>query len=107
MTQYQIGLGYVGSYPFAVEFVPDNLETPIYFWEGSGHMNSGGLFSAQQALEPQWRSHRETAGALWFVPFIERLARDERVDVTEVLEAYRLLHGPDAVMPRVVIPMGS
>jgi hypothetical protein len=99
---YRIGQGAVGSYPYGVEFWPDHPDGPIYFWEGSGHMSAGGMFTAQQALEPQWRDHLETAGALWFVPFIECLASGERLDMLEVAQAYRQGHGANAV-----IPMGS
>jgi hypothetical protein len=96
MKFYQIGLGAGGAYPFAIEFVPEHSETPIYFWEGFGHMSSGGLFSAQQALEPQWRHHLETAGALWFVPFIECLTRGEPVVLNDILNEYKRIHGPQA-----------
>jgi hypothetical protein len=99
LTRYQIGLGGSDAYPFGVDFVPENLETPMYFWEGLGHMNAGGLFTAGEALTEPWRSHLETAGAVWFVPFLERLARGERVGLPEVFEAYRFVHGAKAVMP--------
>jgi hypothetical protein len=98
--RYRIGLGAVGSYPYGVEFWPENPGEPIYFWEGSGHMSAGGMFTAQQALESQWRDHLETAGAIWFVPFIERLAAGERLDMLEVEQAYHRLHGSDAVIPK-------
>ncbi len=36
------------GFPYGVDDSPD---TPIVFWEGSGHTSSGGLFTAGQALE--------------------------------------------------------
>jgi hypothetical protein len=107
MKLYQIGLGGSVIYPYEVHYVPDDALTPILLAEGDARNGSGSQFSATQALEPQWRYHFERTGTLWFVPFVERLARGEQVDLAGVLEAYRLVHGFDAVMPTSVIPMGS
>ncbi len=90
---YELGQGTRQSFPYGVDFVPDDQKNPIIFWEGSGHSSGYGRFSAQQALEPQWKNHLEIAGVMWFVPFIERLARQENVELTEVLEAYKQVHG--------------
>ena len=91
-----LGEGYdpqVFGYPYGVDYSPDTPETPIIFWEGSGHMASGGLFTAAQALEAQWADHVRFAGVEWVVPLIERLARGELVALEEVLAAYKAVHG--------------
>ena len=93
-----LGQGYdpkVFGYPYGVDYSPDTPDTPIVFWEGSGHMASGGSFRADQALEGQWADHLRFAGVLWFVPLIERLARGEAVALEEVRLAYRAEHGRD------------
>jgi hypothetical protein len=97
MKIYALGLGHTANWPYGVDFVPENHAEPISFWEGVGHGAAGGFFSASVALEPQWRAHLETAGVLWFVPFIECLARGEDVNLSEVLETYKSIHGHDAV----------
>ena len=81
------------GFPYGVDYSPDTPDTPIVFWEGSGHMSSGGLFTAGQALEAQWVDHLRFARVEWFVPFIQRLANGEAVALEEVLVAYQAIHG--------------
>jgi hypothetical protein len=96
MDVYQIGVGGDRVYPYEVHYVPDDALTPILLAEGDARNGSGSRFSAAQALEPQWRYHFERTDSLWFVPFVERLARSEPVGLNEILSEYKRIHGRKA-----------
>ena len=96
MNIYQIGVGGDAIYAYEVHYVPEDALTPILLAEGDARNGSSCRFSAAQALEPQWRHHFEITGALWFVPFVERLARGEPVGLNEVLNGYKRIHGRQA-----------
>ena len=93
MNVYQIGVGGDRVYPYEVHYVPDDALTPILLAEGDARNGTGSRFSATQALEPQWRYHFEKTDSLWFVPFVERLARGESVGLNEILKEYKRIHG--------------
>ena len=93
MNVYQIGVGGDRVYPYEVHYVPDDALTPILLAEGDARNGTGSRFSATQALEPQWRYHFERTDSLWFVPFVERLARGESVGLNEILNEYERIHG--------------
>jgi hypothetical protein len=96
MKVYQLGVGGDAIYPYEVHYVPEDALTPILLAEGDARNGTGSRFSATQALEPQWRYHFERTGTLWFVPFVERLARGEPVVLNEVLNGYKRIHGHKA-----------
>jgi hypothetical protein len=96
MDVYQIGVGGDRIYPYEVHYVPDDALTPILLAEGDARNGSSSRFSAAQALEPQWRYHFERTDSLWFVPFVERLARGESVGLNEILIEYKRIHGRQA-----------
>ena len=96
---YQLGVGGTAVYPYEVGYVPDQPQTPIYFAEGDAKFGSGGFFTATQALEPQWVEHLKTAGVIWFVPFLQRLAAGNIVALEEILKVFKSIHGhePDVL----------
>lgn len=78
-----------GNYPWPYEvslcFTP--VACPVGFAEGVGHGAAGGVFTAQEALQPQWREHLAAAKGEWLLPYIERLANGERLDESSLLAA--------------------
>jgi hypothetical protein len=76
----------------------DPIAHPIGFAEGVGHGAVGGLFTAQEALQQQWREHFSFAQAEWLLPFIEQLAAGQSLNASELiaLAASRLGHAPES-----------
>lgn len=103
---YHLGTGYhtsregkpLYSWPYNVDYAPGYERGEWYMSEGDVRNGNGEFFSAYQVLQIQWRGHLDTAGVLWLVPLLERMASGEAVSQREVLEAYQQVHGkpPDS-----------
>lgn len=72
-------------WPYEVALCFDRVTKPVGFAEGEGHGSAGGLFSAHEALQPQWREHFVSARGEWLLPYIEHLAAGKQIDSAEVL----------------------
>jgi hypothetical protein len=98
---YHLGTGYgttregkpLYSWPYSVDYTPGCPQGEFFLSEGDARNGNGAFFPAASVLGPEWRGHLETAGALWLVPLLERMARGEDVSRSEVLDAYRHVHG--------------
>ena len=101
MQVYRLGQGYATtlegkplySWPFTVDYAPDNPGGDFYLAEGDARNGNGGFFRAIEVLKPHWRDHLERAGVLWLIPLLERMARGEDVPSSDVLDVYRQEHG--------------
>lgn len=99
---YTLGKGYpthegkpLYSWPFEVSFAPSRDGDVWYLAEGDARNGNGSFFTAQQVLEPQWRSHLEHTQTLWLIPFLEQVANGDSVAPEEIFDVYRELHGGD------------
>jgi hypothetical protein len=63
----------------------EGVRRPIGFAEGSGHASSGGLFTAEEALQPSWREHFSLARGVWLLPYVMQLAAGDVPSQDEVL----------------------
>jgi hypothetical protein len=54
----------IAGFPYGVDDSPDTPDTPLVFWEGSGHTSSGGLFTAGQALKEVLVAYQAVHGHL-------------------------------------------
>jgi hypothetical protein len=81
------------SWPYEVDYTPGCPRGEFFLSEGDARNGNGSFFPAAAVLQPQWRAHLETAGALWLLPLLERMAGGEAVLDTEVLDAYGQVHG--------------
>ncbi len=63
---------YLWPYEVSLRFEP--VDRPVGFAEGVGHGNAGGIFTAREALQLQWREHFTITHGEWLLPFIEQLA---------------------------------
>lgn len=91
---WQIGKTYPkddSKYPVGIGYSPEH-EKPIFFGEGSGWSYNAGNFSAKEALSPTWEKHIKDAGATWFLPFIEVMAKGAKPSLEEIEAAYRKEH---------------
>lgn len=84
-----------------VEFLPDEAEYPVSFWEGPrGPKGAGGRISLKDAIEPMGVRKLTEFGAVWFLPVLQRLARGENVGVEEILSYGKEVTGhiPDIIL---------
>lgn len=91
-TVYKLAQSF-GIYPYAVDYAPGHEAGEFYLSSGDARNGNGCFLTAREALEPQWRRDLESAGALWLVPLLERIAGGEAVTAAQVLDAYRAQHG--------------
>lgn len=85
--------GFQSYYTPAVTYDPDSSGRPIGIWDGFGAHATAGAYACSQALENRhWLEERNAA---WFIPFLERLAKGERVPIEEIQKAYFELFGKD------------
>lgn len=97
---YKLGEGYpihngqpLYAWPYRVDYLPDYPNGVFYLSEGDTRNGNGSFFAAHQVLGSRWRDHVATAGVLWLVPLLERIAHGEDVDREEILKAYQQVHG--------------
>lgn len=98
---YHLGIGYgttrdgkpLRSWPYGVDYAPGCPRGEFFLSEGDARNGNGAFFAAADVLNPQWRAHLETAGVLWLLPLLERMISGEAVPDSEVLDAYRQVHG--------------
>lgn len=81
------------SWPYRVHFTPGYKPGDFCLSSGDARNGNGSFMSAATALETQWRGDLESAGALWLVPLLERMAGGEEVPASEVFAAYKKVHG--------------
>jgi hypothetical protein len=72
-------------WPYEVSICFDAVDRPVVFAEGVGHGAAGGVFTAQEALQPQWREHFALAKGEWLLPFIKQLAAGHLLNAPELL----------------------
>jgi len=97
MTVYNLAKGGTYSWPYTVDYAPDYQGGKFYLGSGDSRNGGGTFVSARDALEPQWRSDLEEAGALWIVPIWERMTEGEPIGRAQILEMFRLRHGHEAL----------
>lgn len=98
---YHLGKGYtttrdgkpLRSWPYEVDYTPGCPRGEFFLSEGDARNGNGAFFAAADVLNGEWRAHLETAGALWLLPLLERMAGGQAVSSAEVLDAYRQVHG--------------
>lgn len=79
------------SEPVVIGLRLDGTESIVTLAEGSGHLGSGGAFGLSSILtgngelQVRWHPVFERAGALWVVPYLQRLAAGERVSEAEIV----------------------
>lgn len=92
-TCYRIG----GAATKEIFYYPDNELTPISISDTGPAAPpvswSGRDLSLGEALDPQWREAFRDAKAEWFLPYISRMAKGEKVVLAEILEGYLKIHG--------------
>ena len=86
------------SWPYEVAYAPHERPREFYLAEGDAKHGNGGFFSPAALLSATWRPHLEKTHTLWLLPILERMAGDDDVSLTEILDAYRREHGVDAVV---------
>ena len=72
-------------WPYEVALCFERVDRPVGFAEGVGHGNGGGIFTAQEALQPQWHEHLSITNGEWLLPFIEQLAAGQSLPSKEML----------------------
>ena len=89
---YQLGID--PAWDCGVDFRPDYQPGGlITFWEGHASGADGGSYDFATALHPRFRKDFRRAGADWFIPILERLARGEVVEIAEIDAACRAATG--------------
>lgn len=79
--------------PCAVYYTPGYAGGEFYLSEGDGRNGGGSFLDAADVLQPPWRKLVSDAGAQWLAPLLERMAHGEEVSESEILNAYRQIHG--------------
>jgi hypothetical protein len=98
---YKLGEGYPSTnegkplyaWPYTLYYAPDYPGGPFYLGAGDARNGNGTFLSAVEALRPEWREDLRIAEGEWLLPLLQRLAEGEDVACSEVLEAYRQVHG--------------
>jgi hypothetical protein len=72
-------------WPYEVSLCFESTPRPVGFSEGEGQAAGGGVFSAAEALQPQWREHIAAANGEWLIPFIEQLAAGQTLNANGLL----------------------
>ncbi|MBC8102240.1 MAG: hypothetical protein H7Z41_06610 [Cytophagales bacterium] len=98
---YSLGIGCatdrngepIHSWPYMVDYAPGHEGGEFCLSEGDARNGNGSFFHATALLEPSWRGHLETAGVLWLLPLLERMVAGAGLSESEILEAYRQVHG--------------
>lgn len=85
---YIIARGLVAGSPSeesGIDYVPGS-DSPITFWDYDffGPNSDGGSVSAKEALTSWHRRELQRLGAEWFVPFLERMAAGEEVQLSDI-----------------------
>lgn len=86
------------SWPYRVHYTPGYPTGDFCLSSGDARNGNGSFITARVALEPQWRSDIDTAGALWLVPLLERMADGDDVPEAEILAAYHQVHGQQPLL---------
>lgn len=73
------------AWPYEVSLCFESTTRPVGFAEGEGQAAGGGVFTAMEALRPQWREHFAAANGEWLIPFIERLASGQALKANDLL----------------------
>ena len=75
-------------------YEPDNERTPIVIaCTGPAVSTSGSDLSPVEALDPRWSEDFRVAKAEWFLPYVRRMAKGEKVMLVEILEGYLKARG--------------
>lgn len=84
-----------------VEFLPDETECPVSFWEGPrGPKGAGGRISIEAAIGGVGLRKLTEFGAAWFLPMLKRMAQGEKISVEEILISGRREMG---VAPALIV----
>ncbi|THV27332.1 hypothetical protein [Glycomyces paridis] len=81
------------TWPYWIDVSVDGPQAQVAFAEGVAHGSAGGVFTLEEALSPQWRTHFERAEGEWLLPYLERLAGGGVVTETELRAAFTERHG--------------
>lgn len=73
------------SYPYGVEYHPENKGKPITVWQGPiGQGRSGGDLTLDEALLKKFERYFERSGTMWFREIIEKMSQGIEVSVEEI-----------------------
>lgn len=73
------------AWPYEVSLCFESTPRPVGFAEGEGQAAGGGVFTAIEALRPQWREHFAAANGEWLIPFIEQLAAGQTLKADDLM----------------------
>jgi hypothetical protein len=80
-------------WPYWIDVSLDGPEVEVVFAEGVAHGSAGGVFTLDEALSSQWRSHFQRAEGEWLRPYLEQIAEGRAVDEAELVAAFTERHG--------------
>ncbi|SDD01007.1 hypothetical protein [Glycomyces harbinensis] len=81
------------TWPYWIDVSVSGPEPAVAIAEGVAHGASGGRFTVEEALKPEWRARFDKAEGTWLLPYLERLAAGDGVAEAELVRAFTGLHG--------------